>query len=789
MKSARRLVGVLSVVVCGFIPAVALAAAPDGPVRLAAAAQGQVIDAPGTDVRAEVVTFGEALAPALLRVAPEETVRVAGWPVAPGVRADVRLTRFEIYAPDARIWKVEGDRRTEVPRSRMAFFQGFAEDTPDTRVFAGLDPDTGAFQGLAISPQGSFEIRPFGNAGRRHLVTVPGYFLPENGKAEPLSWTCSQSEAEMPLNFPQETGAAAGMPGESLAGRVLSSLHTVTVAVDTDNELMLLKFSDNTANATSYVAALIAAMNVIYERDLNIRLLQGDLNLRVSSTADPYVQVPDSNPLSASYAVVTSAQLNEFTNYWSGNNGGITRGLAMMLSGKSPANNISSGLAWVTGLCSPSLGYSFSQVFKYAGSTGASDAFVVGHELGHNFGSPHTHNPSGYSPPIDTCATTSNAGLFNCITQCGAQCPLRASDGALACNACPAETTINGVTTRGTLMSYCRNISCTTQEVFHPRTIDLITSVITPQIGVCVFPAITPPTLSLANPNHGLASGGTAVTLTGTGFQNGATVSFGGTAAASVTFNNSTQLSVVTPAHAAGTVNVVVTNPDTGTVTGTNAFTFDPLPTITALSPNNGTTAGGTSVTINGANFQSGATVTWGGSPVAAAFVDSTRLTLTTPAHATGAVSVSVTNPDTGAVTKTNAFFYAPPPVATDLYTLTPCRVLDTRNPDSPSGGPVLGPGGERSFPVVGSCGVPAGAVAAVLNVTALTPTALGNLSVFPGNAFALGTSILNFTAGKVVANNATILLATDGTGTIRILNGSSGTTHVVVDVTGYYAE
>jgi hypothetical protein len=761
MKSVRRIAGALFVLF-SLSSAAAFAASQD-PVRLAAAAEGQVIEAPGTDARAEVVTFGEDLAPALLRVAPEETIRLAGWPVAPGVRADVRITRFEIYAPDAKIWKIDANGRTEVPRSRMVFFRGLAEDDSEMRIFVAVDPGTHGFTGLALSPEGTYEIRPHREAagGRSHLVTVPEYFLPDDGEAERLSWTCGQSGA--PLDFLQEKPAGAPSAGEAAdfpLDRVIGSLHSVTVAVDTDNELLLQKFADNTTNATNYVAALIAALNVIYERDLNIRLLQGTTFLRVSTTPDPYTVTGSG----ASFA-----QLNEFSNYWSVNNGAIVRGLAMLLSGKSSNNNSSSGIAWLTGLCSTSTGYSFSQVFKFAGSTGASDAFVVGHELGHNFGSPHTHC---YSPTIDNC--------YNLEAGCYA--------GATSC---PAAATINGVpNVRGTLMSYCHVLGgCAAANVFHSRTVDLITNVITPRIGVCVFPTITLPTLSLLNPNHGLASGGTVLTLTGTGFQNGATVSFGGTPAASVTFNNATQLTVTTPAHAAGLVNVVVTNPDTGSVTGVNAFTFDPLPTVSSLSPNVGTTAGGTVVTINGASFVNGATVSFGGTSVGVTFNSSTQLIVTAPAHATGPVSVTVTNPDTGAGTKTNAFFYTPPPTATDFFTLTPCRVLDTRNANGPTGGPVMGASAERSFPVAGSCGVPANAKAVVVNMTVISPTAGGYLSIDPGNAFPLGTAAMTFQTAEILSNNATLLLATDGTGTIRILNGASGTTHVAVDVTGYYAE
>ena len=54
----------------------------------------------------------------------------------------------------------------------------------------------------------------------------------------------------------------------------------MTLAVDTDNELMNLKFSNNTTSATNYIASLFALMSVIYERDLQVRLLQGTTFLR-----------------------------------------------------------------------------------------------------------------------------------------------------------------------------------------------------------------------------------------------------------------------------------------------------------------------------------------------------------------------------------------------------------------------------------------------------------------------------------------------------------------------------
>jgi len=206
------------------------------------------------------------------------------------------------------------------------------------------------------------------------------------------------------------------------------------------------------------------------------------------------------------------------------------------------------------------------------------------------------------------------------------------------------------------------------------------------------------------------------------------------------------------------------------------------------VSPSGGKTTGGTVVAITGTNFLSGATVTFGGTAASSVtFNSSTRLTATAPSHAGGSVAVTVTNPGGLSATKSPGFFYAPPPTAADFWAVTPCRLLDTRNPNGAWGGPALGASGQRTFTVTGRCGVPSTATAVAANVTVTGPTASGFLSIFPGNAFDLGTTALNYLTGVVRSNNGTLQLATDGTGTIAIRNNGTGTTHVVVDITGYY--
>lgn len=82
------------------------------------------------------------------------------------------------------------------------------------------------------------------------------------------------------------------------------------------------------------------------------------------------------------------------------------------------------------------------------------------------------------------------------------------------------------------------------------------------------------PTITSLDVSTGGTAGGTAVTITGTGFKNGATVTFGGTAATSIVIASSTSITCVTPAHSAGAVDVVITNVDAKTVTSSSAFTY-----------------------------------------------------------------------------------------------------------------------------------------------------------------------------------------------------------------------
>jgi hypothetical protein len=136
---------------------------------------------------------------------------------------------------------------------------------------------------------------------------------------------------------------------------------------------------------------------------------------------------------------------------------------------------------------------------------------------------------------------------------------------------------------------------------------------------------------------------------------------------------------------------------------------------------------------------------------------------------------------------------FAPADGPFQFHSLTPCRLYDSR-PSAIFTDP--GSGVSRAVPVQGVCGVPVGARAVTINVTAVGPTGIGHLTLYPTGISQPLVSSLNFAANEPALGNGGIVPLADKAVHSNDLTmfarvappaGPPGTVHIVLDVTGYF--
>jgi outer membrane protein assembly factor BamB len=211
-----------------------------------------------------------------------------------------------------------------------------------------------------------------------------------------------------------------------------------------------------------------------------------------------------------------------------------------------------------------------------------------------------------------------------------------------------------------------------------------------------------------------------------------------------------------------------------------SAFALGPL--AFSVTPRFGPASGGTSVTILGIGFQSGATVQFGGVAATGTFVAGPGAIGAATPPGTGVVDVTITNPGPRTATMTGAFSYGP----AQYFSVTPCRLVDTRNPAGPFSGPALAAASDRAFLAAGQCGIPPAAKAVSVNVTVTQPSASGDLRLYAGSGPLPAASALNYRGGQTRANNTVVALGAAGDFAMHC-DQVAGTVQVIVDVNGYF--
>ncbi len=336
-------------------------------------------------------------------------------------------------------------------------------------------------------------------------------------------------------------------------------------------------------------------------------------------------------------------------------------------------------------------------------------------------------------------------------------------------------TPTSASTTAVTNESFTYTVADTDGQVSNPAT-----------VNVTIYPV---PGISGISPTAGPLTSGNSVVITGTGFATATAVNFGTQPAVSFHVDSNTQITAVAPAAPGGvpaTNDITVTSSGGTTATGTaDTYTWDPVPSISGVSPPQGVAGGGATITVTGTGFtqdRAGQTHVFVGSNAATSVAvngSGTQLTATVPAaSASGTVDVTATTP--GGTSATS-------PADNYKYLYTPPSVSSI----SPSAGPVAG---GTSVTIsgnafTGATGVSFGSTAAASftvnsdgSITAVspagTPGSRVDVTVTGPGGTSNTVSADQFTYGPQVTNVAPATGSTNGGTTVNITgSGFTGAT------------
>jgi len=315
---------------------------------------------------------------------------LAGFPLGPGEKVDLELTRFSVTRPGMRFVVGAEGRTLDFDPASVLLLHGTVRDHPGSRAF------------LALSEYGSLGYVDLGQPGKRFDIASVAPVetgAPIDMRIRPLPLAGGGS-----LGVPMcglDLHPVLPSPGRSRVGITPAvGVKHIELAIETDYELYEL-FGDLSAEA-AYLVSLYAIVSDIFVRDVGAWVELSYVRLW-DTPADLFNK---------------ESPIYEFRDYWELNMGGVQRDVAQFLSGRRDMPY--GGIAFLNGLCND-VGYSVcgyalgSFVDPSRSAIGNRDITLTAHELGHNCGTGHTH---GYG--LDTCDDETTAARRGTImSYCG----------------------------------------------------------------------------------------------------------------------------------------------------------------------------------------------------------------------------------------------------------------------------------------------------------------------------------------------------------------------------------
>ena len=364
------------------------------------------------DADSVAVTVDEAAYARLWR-APE--ARLADLPLPDGRSVDLVLTGFEVIIARSRFYEVGDAGRTPVTAPPMRFYRGRIDGETDSSAYLWLSD--GRAGGFLMRPGETFLFGP-------SSPQLTSGLLSEHRVSRASATDSSESPYCSTDSLPLVNGLRERLPVP--VAELSTVLKRATVSFDATRELR--DRLGSTSATLTYILSLLGAASTVYHDELNCLLDAGDVH--VFATTGPYTGGDNLILL-----------LDQVQARW-------TSDPALIASDRSAVHLLTArggtgGVAYADVLCDRTYGYGVSDidaVYTYPTPSYTWDLDVFAHELGHNFGSLHTHC---YQPPIDKCYGLEPGCYFGPV-----------------------------LPSTGTIMSYCHQTVAGKAITFHQRVIE-----------------------------------------------------------------------------------------------------------------------------------------------------------------------------------------------------------------------------------------------------------------------------------------------------------------------------
>ncbi len=296
-------------------------------------------------------------------------------PVSKSENLMLELERFEVVTPDARFVIGSPSGSIDVPSPEIVLFRGKVAGVVNSHAYISFTSKGHSAGFIAVNGLTHYIARKPGEDYSTITQVDGGAELP------PFAELCGVEDGT--LGGLKSTLGSRG-PADSPAGPIVA-----IIALDADQKYYNI-FGDLT-DAQNYLLQLLGAVHDIYLRDVNMRLLTSFVRVWENG-GEPF----DQN------------DLDSFADHWNNNEDTSGLDIVHMITGRRDLGF--GGIAYLTAFCSD-VRYSISGFINGsfptpfgAPSNSNWDVIVMAHELGHNFGTLHTHDQSQYDPLIDSCA-------------------------------------------------------------------------------------------------------------------------------------------------------------------------------------------------------------------------------------------------------------------------------------------------------------------------------------------------------------------------------------------------